>query len=168
MPWTPCPSEILLLFQQPSNTNGGVEERNPTPSYQLLQAAISLVKNVGPHLSVLCGPGLGFLGKSTLICWGFLSDSPSIVVHFPVYFSPSLICLQWLLCHFQRQRLPCVGEQKKKPKPALGCSPAWDVTLQQSLWFSLERCAPQPTFAKEGGSLGGIHLQPNKGLNILH
>lgn len=142
MPWTPCPSEILLLFQQPSNTNGGVEERNPTPSYQLLQAAISLVKNVGPHLSVLCGPGLGFLGKSTLICWGFLSDSPSIVVHFPVYFSPSLICLQWLLCHFQRQRLPCVGEQKKNQaslgmQPSLGCdSPA------KPLVFPGEMCSP--------------------------
>lgn len=100
------------------NTNGGKGK-----SHSQLSASSGSHfpwKNVAPYLSVFYGTGLGFLGKKMhLFVWGFLSDNPSIVVHLPVFFFPSLICLQWVLCHFQRRRLPCVQGEKKQDSPGM-------------------------------------------------
>lgn len=127
-------------------------------------------KNVAPYLSVFYGTGLGFLGKKMhLFVWGFLSDNPSIVVHLPVFFFPSLICLQWVLCHSKDGG--CLVSRGKRSRTALGCSPADDpLAAQQSQCFLLECLAksllPSKIFAKEGCSLGGVHLRPSTGLNI--
>lgn len=80
---------------------------------------------------------------------GFLSDNPSIVVHLPVwFFFPSLIRLQWVLCHFQR--LPCVQGIKNQPRDAA-----------QPMFFTAVICSPAKPELKQAAApvAGAEHLQ---------
>lgn len=77
-------------------------------------------KNVAPYLSVFYGTGLGFLGKkNAFICLGFPIRQPFYCSPPSCIFFPSLKCLQWVLCHFQRRRLPCVQGEKKQDSPGM-------------------------------------------------
>lgn len=73
LPWrtVTCASAHQISCYSSSSLSKHKEgEKNPTPSYQLLQAAVSLGKNVTPHLSVGYGTGLGFLGKNCIYLSG--------------------------------------------------------------------------------------------------
>lgn len=121
MTWTPCSSEILLLLQQPLQAQRG-SGWNPTPSYQLLQAAISPGK-MWPHIfQCFMEPVWVSWGKNAFICPWFPIRQPFHCNPPSCIFFPSLICLQWVLCHFQRQRLPCVQGEKKQGSPGMQLS----------------------------------------------
>lgn len=101
LPWrtVTCPSAHQISCYSFSSLSKHKEEgkTNPTPSYQLLQAAVSLGKNVTPHLSVDYRTGLGFLGKkNAFICPGFpirqpfYCSPPSCMVFFPLSDTPAV------------------------------------------------------------------------------
>lgn len=81
-----CPSDNPATPPAASlNTKRG-GKKNPTPSYQLLQAAVSLGKKCDPTSFSWLWYCFGFPGeKMHLFVWGFLSDNASIVVHLPVW-----------------------------------------------------------------------------------
>lgn len=109
-----CPSDILLLLQQPLQTQRG-GKKIPLPAISFFRQLFPLEKR---DLTSFRGLWFwfGFPGeKMHLFVWGFLSDNPCIVVHLPVCFFPSLICMQWVLCPFQG--LPCGQGTKKQDSP---------------------------------------------------
>lgn len=114
----PCLAEILLLLQQSLHTQKGEKK-----SHSQLSASSGSHfpwKNVAPYLSVFYGTGLGFLGKKrAFICLRFPIRQPFYCSPPSCTFFLCLICLQQVLCHFQRCRLPCVQGEKQQDSPGM-------------------------------------------------